>query len=157
MTSLAQRRIALPSEKETELAKESSRTLASLLGQMKSREALSVQLLKNRTPSPVIEVPAAAFRLLVDILEQMAQGNAVTIVPVHAELTTHQAADLLNVSRPYLVRLLEEGKIPYRKVGTHRRILFRDLMEYKRRDDAERDKAFREMVALNQALGLYGE
>jgi excisionase family DNA binding protein len=157
MTALAAQRIVLPTDKEAALAKESSRALAPFLGRLKPRGTLPVQVVKNRTPSPVIEVPATAFRLLVDILEQMAQGNAVTIIPYHAELTTQQAADFLNVSRPHLVGLLESGKIPYRKVNTHRRVLFRDLMEYKRRDEAERDKAYREMVAENQALGLYEE
>jgi excisionase family DNA binding protein len=155
--ALADKPIALPSDKEAELAKQSSRALAPFLGHMKPQDALPVQVVKNRSPSPIVEIPVAAFRLLVDILEQMAQGNAVTIIPVHAELTTQEAADFLNVSRPYVVGLLEAGKIPHRKVGTHRRILFRDLAEYKRRDEAEREKVFREMVAENQALGLYDE
>ena len=101
-----------------------------------------------------IAIPASAFRLLTDILTQMAQGNAVTLIPVHAELTTQQAAELLNVSRPFLIRLIEEGKIPHRKVGTHRRIRFHNLMEYKRLVDQARLKALEELSAQAQQLGM---
>jgi excisionase family DNA binding protein len=94
-----------------------------------------------------VTVPKEAFELFLEILGQMANGNAVTIVPVHAELTTQQAADVLNVSRPFLVKLVEEGKIPCRLVGTHRRIKMADLMAYKETDAAERKAVFDELAA----------
>jgi excisionase family DNA binding protein len=97
-------------------------------------------------------VPEPAVRLLVELLRELGKGNAVTVVPFQAELTTQQAADILNVSRPYVVKLLEEGRIPYRTVGPRRRIRFADLMAFKRDDDAYRrgvaDELTREAVEL---------
>jgi excisionase family DNA binding protein len=100
------------------------------------------------------EVPEFAFRFLFQLLQETAKGNAVTLIPVHSELTTLQAADILNVSRPYVVKLLESGEIPFHKRGRHRRIRFDDLMEYKKKDELEREKAFEEMVELSEELGI---
>ncbi len=141
-----------PSPADTKLAQESSRKLAKLLGAKKKRLSLRIQ--SDDGPEETVAVPLSAFRLLTDILTEMAQGNAVTLIPVHAELTTQQAADLLNVSRPFLIDQLEKGEIPHRKVGSHRRILFEDLMAYKQRTDAARLKALEELSALDQELGM---
>jgi excisionase family DNA binding protein len=113
-----------------------------------------VRLQAEGAPEATATLPQEAFDILLEVLGQMANGNAVTIVPVHAELTTHQAAEILNVSRPYLIGLLEAGKIPYRMVGTHRRIRFTDLMAYKQQDDARRDEAVAELTRQAQDLDL---
>ncbi|MGB0536664.1 helix-turn-helix domain-containing protein [Alloalcanivorax venustensis] len=91
-------------------------------------------------------LPRHALELLRNILTEMAQGNSVTIMPVHAEVTTQEAANLLNVSRPHLVKLLEEGAIPFSRVGTHRRIRFQDVMEYRAARTAESEAALQALA-----------
>ncbi len=99
-------------------------------------------------------VPREAFDLFLEVLAQLADGNAVSVVPIHAELTTQQAADLLNVSRPYLIELLDTGKIPSRLVGTHRRVRYTDLVAYQQEDDARRAKLLDALTAESQELKL---
>jgi excisionase family DNA binding protein len=140
-----------PTEADTQLARESSRKLAA--HKLGRRASVRIQVLDDHEPETVA-LPASALRLLQHILTEMAQGNAVTLIPIHAELTTQQAADLLNVSRPFLVGLLDSGQIPHRKVGTHRRVLFRDVMAYKQKNDAERLKALEELTAQAQELNM---
>jgi excisionase family DNA binding protein len=96
-----------------------------------------------------------ALKLLIEILKQMASGNAVSIVPLRKEVTTHEAADILNVSRPFVIGLLEKGDIPFRKVGTHRRIPLAALLEYKCKTDAVQDEALDFLAAQAQELKLY--
>jgi excisionase family DNA binding protein len=101
-----------------------------------------------------LELPTSIYKVLVAAVAAMAQGNAVSIVPVHHELTTQQAADLLNVSRPHLVKLLDSGEIPHHMTGSHRRVVFEDLMRYRDVRDAERSKALSELTRKSAELGL---
>jgi excisionase family DNA binding protein len=121
-----------PSEADARLALESSRLLATR--KLGKRSSVRIRVEDGDDTEPVT-VPASAVRLFLHLLAEMSQGNSVTLIPTHAELTTQQAADLLNVSRPYVVKLLDEGKIPSRTVGKYRRVRFDDLMAYKRKDD----------------------
>jgi excisionase family DNA binding protein len=141
----------LPSEAEAGLAKETSRVLASHL---KKGAAMKLRIVDDDAGQATVKLPASAVGLLLRILEEMARGNAVTIIPVHAELTTQEAADMLNISRPSLIQLLDEGKIEYRRVGTHRRVRFEAVMEYKRQMDEQRRAALRELAAYDQELGI---
>ncbi len=142
-----------PTPEVAEEAKVALRALAPLQRRRQPSRPIRVRA-EGEGKDVTVTMPRTAFEHLLEILGQMANGNAVTIVPVHAELTTQQAADMLNVSRPYLVQLLESEQIPYRKVGTHRRIKAADLIAYRQRDDARRRKAADELSREAQRLGL---
>jgi len=141
--------VVLPSEAEVQLAKTSGRLLAACIG-----HGEQARLIVHDGCQQPIDVPVAALRLLVDILAQMGQGNAVSLVPVHAELTTQQAADFLHVSRPFLVQRLERKELPFRRVGTHRRIAFRDLLAYREKMQQKSRDAADELAADAQELGM---
>lgn len=140
----------LPTESDATLAQETCRLLAQ---RIRSSAPLSFRIL-DASKEETLLIPAPAVKMLVRILEEMALGNAVTLTPVHAELTTQEAADMLNISRPSLIQLLEDGKIEYRKVGTHRRVKFEAVMSYKRAADAERRAALAELAAYDQEIGI---
>ena len=146
MSTFATPEPVAPTVEDARLAQTSSRCLAPF-----SNQNLRVRLADI---DETVELPAAAVRLLVDLLSAMAEGNAVTMIPIHAELTTQQAADLLGVSRPFLVKQLEKNTIPFRKVGTHRRVLFSDLMAYKREMDRKRLETLDELAAEAQELDM---
>lgn len=135
--------------------------LARLSGQQLSKFArrqspLTIAVVSPEQPQPV-ELPAGAVTLLMDILEAMAAGRGITLIPENAELTSVQAASVLNVSRPFLIGLLDAKAIPYRKVGKHRRLRMEDVMAYKQRIDAEREAVLDELVAEAQELNMgYG-
>ena len=140
----------LPTESDATLARETGRLLAA---RVRPSAPLSFRLL-DASKGETLQIPAPAVRMLVRILEEMARGNAVTLIPVHAELTTQEAADMLNISRPSLIQLLGENKIEYRKGGPHRRIKFESLMAYKRAADKERRAALAELAAYDQEIGI---
>ncbi len=140
-----------PNATEASTAREAGKRLAAHVEAARDLEIRVV--VDGRTKDAVALTPAVA-RLLVEILNATGEGNAVSVIPVHAELTTQQAADLLNVSRPFLIQLLLDRKLPYRTVGTHRRIRYRDLVDFKNRIDAERNLALDELAAETEALGI---
>jgi excisionase family DNA binding protein len=102
-----------------------------------------------------VSLPASAAGLLLEVLNQMSKGNAVMLLPVHKELTTHQAADILNVSRTFLIRLLEQKAIPYRMVGSHRRLSLKDVLAYRKTSERRQQKALGSLVKESEDLELY--
>lgn len=141
-----------PNPSDAQLASAASLQLQKLLAAPDRVHHL--HLASNDSSDGVVVLPAAAVRLLGEALAEMAKGNGVTLLPVHSELTTQQAAEVLHVSRPFLVEQLERGLIPYRKVGTHRRILLADLLAYKETMDRNRLQTLEELTAQAQELGM---
>lgn len=139
---------ALPTAKESELARASSRLLAACIGHGPTARLHVID------GDGEIEVPVSALRMLVDILANMAAGNAISIVPIHAELTTQQAADFLGVSRPYLVGLVEHGELQHHKVGSRRRVYFRDLLDYRKQRMSRSEAALGALAEQAQKLGM---
>ena len=127
--------------------------LASSLNSRNATQKIKIE--SENGEEKTLSIPSIAYELLIEILAQMSQGNAVTLVPVRAELSTQQAANLLNVSRPHLIKLLDRNEIPHRKVGRHRRILAKDLYSYKDDIDCKRSQSLDELTALTEELGLY--
>lgn len=151
MPTFTNRTPAIPDASESALARISGERLAALLD---GDTEIHFKVLEAPDRELLLTLPAPAVRLLVDILAAMAEGNPVTVMPHHAELTTQQAADVLGMSRPHLVQLLEQRQIPFRKVGTHRRVRFQDVYDYKRRIDADRREVLRELAEEAQELHL---
>ncbi|CAG9409457.1 MULTISPECIES: helix-turn-helix domain-containing protein [Providencia] len=145
--------MSLPAPKEIEAAVRGQRELATYLSTKLETQQISIKDADDNIHQ--IELPTSALTLLMAILGELAAGNAVQVVPVHAELTTQEAANILNVSRPHMVKLLEEGRLPFHKTGRHRRILFADLMQFKAQREKESLQAMQALVDQSQELGLY--
>jgi excisionase family DNA binding protein len=145
----------LDSKEEVELAKAAQRCIVSALDHS---HAVSIALvgegMETLDDSPLLRLPPKVLRLIADLLGALAQGKAVTIMPKELDVTTQEAARFLNVSRPYVIGLLEANKMPYHKVGTHRRIRFEDLVRYKEDRKIASDKAIQALVDQAQELEL---
>lgn len=141
-----QKIVHLPTSAEVEQAKASSRTLSKYADV--DRVQLSIRGCNGESDNLVL--PGYVLQILLDVLSEMAKGNAISLIPHHQEVSTQEAASLLNVSRPFLVALLEKGEIPFRKVGAHRRILLTDVLAYKERCDRQRANVLDELTVFPQ-------
>ena len=142
----------LPSDQDTILADKLSKKLVPFL---KGKDFMQIKLIDKGSEGDTLDIPISAVRLLFDILVNMARGNAITLLPLEKELTTQQAADILNVSRPYLVGLLEKGEIKFRKVGKHRRVRFEDIIQFKEKQMKEAEAFLDDLASESQQMGLY--
>jgi len=133
------------------LAQESYSSLISAIEQLKTDE---VEIEIEETSDKLV-LPVKALNLLGDILKAMSQGKPISIVPLATEVTTQSAAEILGCSRPYLVKLLEEGKIEYTKIGKHRRIKYEDVIDYKKKMKEEQKNHLIEIMNKDEELGLY--
>jgi excisionase family DNA binding protein len=143
--------ISRPSKQEQKVAMESYNALASVIEQLHSDKAeIEIEEIKDK-----IVIPIRALKLLGDILKSMSQGKPISIVPVATEVTTQKAAEILGCSRPYFIKLLEQGKIEYTKVGKHRRIMFEDVLKYKKLMKEEQKRNIIDIMNFDEEIGLY--
>lgn len=152
MNTLSDPPDAFPDEEALDAAGVASRQLANFLASGKALQR--IELVGRGDERQIIELPVFALSLLGNMLAEFAAGNAVQIVPISAELSTQQAARILNVSRPHMVKLLDQGALPYTKTGTHRRIRFPDLMAFKAQREAASYSAMDELAVQAQALRM---
>ena len=140
----------LPTSEEAEAV----RAFVRQIPRSKRQGVVRISLGNGKKNTASGELPEIATRLLLRLLREIAKGNAVTVIPYHAELTTQQAAEVLNVSRPFLIKLLEQGKMPFHLVGTHRRIRFEDVMRYKAATRSQQREALHELIDEAQELDM---
>jgi excisionase family DNA binding protein len=140
-----------PSDQDADLAEKVRRAIADAAGSA----SLSVQVKGAGRRATTFDLPPALTRLLLNILKEMAAGHAVSLVTLEAEITTQQAAELLNVSRPYVIGMIDKGTLPARLVGNQRRLPLREVLVYKAKTRAKRRKTLDRLVAHDQKLGLF--
>lgn len=143
--------IKRPSKIEQKVAIESYSALAAVIEQLNSEQTeIEIEETKEK-----IIIPSRALKLLGDILKAMSEGKPISIVPIATEVTTQKAAEILGCSRPHLVKLLEEGKIEFTKVGKHRRLKFEDVFKYKQKMKDEQKKHIIDIMNFDEEIGLY--
>ncbi|MDO5665800.1 MAG: excisionase family DNA-binding protein [Bacteroidia bacterium] len=143
--------IRKPSKIEQKTAIKSYEELVSAIRQVRSKEPeIEIEETNDK-----IKIPFRALQLLGDILKAMSEGKPVSIVPLATEVTTQKAAEILGCSRPHLIKLLENGKIEYTKVGKHRRIMFEDIMTYKQKMKEDQKKHLVDIMSFDEETGLY--
>lgn len=143
--------IKKPTKAEQKIAQESYFVLSSVLRNIEEGDTeIEIEETKER-----LKIPYKALKFLGEILKAMSEGKPVSIVPVATEVTTQKAAEILGCSRPHIVKLLEDGKINYTKVGKHRRILFEDLLKYKKEMKSEQKKHIIDIMSFDEEIGLY--
>jgi excisionase family DNA binding protein len=143
--------IRKPTKEEQRAARESYDALASSIEQLRSE----IPEIEIEETEEKIRIPISALRLLAKILKEISKGNPISIVPIATELTTQAAAEFLGCSRPHIVKLLEEGKIPFTKVGKHRRIKYEDLANFKKEMKSRQRNKIQELMQLDEESGLY--
>jgi len=143
--------IRKPTKEEQRAAQESYDTLASSIEHLRSE----IPEIEIEETEEKIRIPISALRLLAKILKEISRGNPISIVPIATEMTTQAAAELLGCSRPHIVRLLEEGKIPYTKVGKHRRIKYENVVIFKKEMKSKQRSKIQELMQLDEESGLY--
>lgn len=140
-----------PTKREREIAQLSYEALSHTLAQLSS-EKVDIEI---EGSNDKIVLPLNALKLLEEILKNMSQGKIISIVPVATEVTTQKAAEILGCSRPHLIKILEEGKIPYTKVGRHRRIMLEEVVSYKRKMKEEQKQHIIDIMNADEEDGLY--
>ena len=140
-----------PSKEEQRVAMESYNALAEALEQLHTKNPeIEIEETQDK-----IRIPLKALKLLAKILKVTSQGKLISIIPVATEMTTQAAAELLGCSRPHLVKLLEEGKIEFTKIGKHRRVKYEDIIAYKKRMKAKQKELLIKIMAADEESGLY--
>ena len=142
--------VRLPTTAEVEQAKIANQTLSKYA----DGERVQLALRGSNGETDDLVLPGYVMQILLDALSEISKGNAISLIPQHQEVSTQEAANLLNVSRPFLLGLLENGEIPFRKVGVHRRVLLPDVLAYKEQGDSRRTQALNELAAISQEKNM---